>query len=104
MRGGSSVVWAASNLVVAPAVAGPFPAENVALYSHVSLDAMNATFAEDCWGYVSESGREYAIIGLSTGTGFVEITDPNNPVIVDVVPHPNQARDMKVYQHYVYTI
>ena len=104
MSGGLLIVWAASSLMVVPAVAGPFPAENVSLYSHVSLEALNAKFAEDCWGYVSDSGREYAIIGLSIGTGFVEITDPDNPVIVDVVPHPNQARDMKVYQHYVYTI
>jgi len=104
MRGGILVGWAASSLLAFPAVAGPFPAQNVSLYSHVSLETLNAEFAEDCWGYVSESGREYAIIGLSTGTGFVEITDPGNPVIVDVVPHPNRARDMKVYQHYVYTI
>jgi len=104
MRSGLLIGWAASSLMVTPAVAGRFPAENVSLYSHVSLDELNAEFAEDCWGYVSDSGREYAIIGLSIGTGFVEITDPDNPVIVDVVPHPNRARDMKVYQHYVYTI
>ncbi len=104
MRGGLMIGWAVSSLVAVPAAAGPFPAENVSLDAHVSLDALNAEFAEDCWGYVSDSGREYAIIGLSTGTGFVEITDPDNPVIVGVVPHPNRARDMKVYQHYVYTI
>ena len=83
--------------------AGGFPAENVSLYSHLSLAQLeNAEFAEDCWGYTSESGREYAIIGLSQGPGFVEITDPANPVIVDIVNTPNKARDMKVYGHYVY--
>ena len=86
----------------ATALAG-FPAENVSLYSHLSLADLNAEFAEDCWGYVSPSGREYAIIGLSQGPGFIEITDPANPVIVDIVNTPNRARDMKVYQHYVYT-
>ena len=86
----------------ATALAG-FPAENVSLYSHLSLADLGAEFAEDCWGYVSESGREYAIIGLAQGPGFVEITDPANPVIVDIINTPNKARDMKVYQHYVYT-
>ena len=62
--------------------------------------------ANDCWGYVSPSGREYAIVGLSHGTGFVEITDPGNPVIVDVVPGPsgNIWRDIKVYQHHAYAV
>ncbi len=73
------------------------------LRSHLPLSDFGASFAEDCWGYVSDSGREYAIIGLSNGTGFVEITDPDNPVIVRVVLTPNRGRDMKVYQHYVYS-
>ena len=84
--------------------AGGFPAKNVSLYSHLSLsDLEGADFAEDCWGYTSPSGREYAIIGLSQGPGIVEITDPFNPVIVDIVNTPNKARDMKVYQHYLYS-
>ena len=85
-----------------PAVAG-FPSENVSMYSHVTVADFGASFAEDSWGYVSPSGREYAIIGLSTGTGFVEITDPANPVIVDVMTQSNRGRDMKVYQNYVYS-
>ncbi|MCZ6612100.1 MAG: choice-of-anchor B family protein, partial [Planctomycetota bacterium] len=80
-----------------------FPAKNVSLYAHFPVQDFNAEFAEDSWGYVSPSGREYAIIGLSTGTGFIEITDPANPVIIDVVLTPNQGRDMKVFGHYVYS-
>ena len=89
-------------IITATALAG-YPAENVVLRSHLPTADFGASFAEDCWGYVSDSGREYAIIGLSNGTGFVEITDPDNPVIVSVVLTPNRGRDMKVYQHYVYT-
>ena len=89
-------------LIAAAAVAG-FPSENVSMYSHLTLADFDATFAEDSWGYVSPSGREYAIIGLSRGTGFVEITDPANPVIVDNWLQANQGRDMKVYQNYVYS-
>ncbi len=102
--GGLSIVLAAAGLGAAPPPSGPYPAQNVSLYSQVSLAALNASTAYDCWGYVSGSGREYAIIGLSSGTGFVEITDPENPVIVGVVPHPDHAQDMKVYQHYVYSV
>ena len=83
--------------------AGGFPAENVSLYSHLSLSQLeNAGFARDCWGYTSPSGREYAIIGLEQGPGFVEITDPFNPVIVDIISTANIAKDIKVYQDHVY--
>lgn len=82
---------------------GGFEAENVAFLSQVTLGQLGAQDAYDCWGYTSESGREYAIIGLSTGTGFIEITDPKNPVIVDVVTTTNIGLDMKVYQDHVYS-
>ncbi len=65
----------------------------------------NATTGNSCWGYVSPSGREYAVMGISTGTAFVEITDPTNPVVVRVISGPNSLwRDMKIYQNYAYAI
>jgi len=63
------------------------------------------TSGNDCWGYTSPSGREYAIIGLSNGTGFVEVTDPGDPLIVDFEAHnsaPSLWRCIKVYQDYAY--
>ena len=95
--------WAAVGLLTTAPAAAQYPAENVSLYSRVSPAQFNANRATDCWGYVSASGREYAIIGLSTGTGFVDITDPENPVIVGHVRHPGGGWDVKVYQHYVYS-
>ena len=92
----------AGTLFFAGAAHAGWPARDVALYSHLSLGDLNANFAEDCWGYVSKSGREYAIVGLDTGTQFVEITDPSSPVLTAHVARPRRARDMKVYQDYVY--
>ena len=63
-------------LMTAIPAAAQYQSENVDLLSRVALSEFGAEFAEDSWGYVSPSGREYAIIGLSNGTGFVEITDP----------------------------
>ena len=69
------------------AVGGGFPSENVTLLSQVALDDFpgQPIRGNDCWGYVSPSGREYAIMGLQNGTGFVEITDPGNPTVLK--PH-----------------
>lgn len=61
--------------------------------------------ANDCWGYTSPSGREYAIIGLSHGTGFVEISNAADPQVIDVVAGPPSIwRDIKVYQSYAYAV
>jgi choice-of-anchor B domain-containing protein len=84
-----------------------FPSAGVALGSWIPVSDFDAaaTAANDCWGYVAPSGREYAIIGLSLGTGFVEVTDPANAQIVDVLPGPASSwRDIKTYQEYAYVV
>lgn len=63
------------------------------------------TSGNDCWGYVSPSGREYAIIGLSNGTGFVDVTVPEASTIVAFLPGPTSLwRNVKVYGHYCYAV
>ncbi|NQZ95534.1 MAG: choice-of-anchor B family protein [Myxococcales bacterium] len=70
----------------------------------VDFDAA-ATAASDIWGYVSPSGREYALIGLSLGTGFVEVTDPSNAQVIDVLPGPTSSwRDIKTHGEYAYVV
>lgn len=84
-----------------------FPAQGIELLSWLTLPELNsgATSASDCWGYTSPSGREYAIIGVSTGTAFVEITDPLNPHVVAHITGPNSLwRDAQVYGTYAYAV
>lgn len=88
-----------------------FNSLNVQLLSWFPVTTFNAAFtsANTCEGYVSKSGREYAIVGLSGGTGFVEVTDPANAQIVTVVPDcgtcsASSWRDIKVYDHYAYIV
>jgi choice-of-anchor B domain-containing protein len=91
---------------------GPaFTTKGVTLKSWITLSDF-ATFAgvvvdnaNSCWGYTSPSGREYAIIGLYSGTGFVEITDPANAQIVAHIVGPNSLwRDVKTHGTYCYAI
>jgi len=59
----------------------------------------------DCWGYVSPSGREYALMALSHGTGFVDITTPEDAGVVAVLAGPASSwRDIKVYKSYAYVV
>ncbi len=76
-----------------------FSAENVALLSWLSSEDITgvAQTANDVWGYVSPSGREYAIIGLRHGTAFIEVTDPLNPKVVKTINGGSSIwRDMAV--------
>lgn len=91
------------------ASSGGFPASGVSLLSNVTLSQFTAAAGfnvgdgNSLWHYVSPSGREYAIMGLQVGTGFVEVTDPYNPVIVDVVPDSNSIwSDIRVFGQYAY--
>ncbi len=84
-----------------------FAASGVTLLAWLSLDDFNtgADSGNVVWGYVSPSGREYALMGLSSGTAFVEVTDPNSPVIVAHLSGPDSLwRDIKVWQHYAYAV
>ena len=84
---------------------GGFESENVVLHSWLPLSELEATGGNDCWGYVSPSGREYALMGTNSGTAVVEITDPGNAQVVDVLDGPNSLwRDIKTYGTYMYCV
>lgn len=83
-----------------------FPAQGVTLLSWLTLEDLGgAANGNDCWGYTSPSGREYALMGLSNGLSVVEISDPSDPLIVAHVPGPNSLwRDVKTYGHHAYVV
>lgn len=85
-----------------------FNSSNMTLLSHIPLNnfpALNTASGNDCWGYVSPSGREYAIMGVEGGFGFVDITNPTSPIIVDTVTGPSSLwHDVKVVGQYAYGV
>ena len=63
------------------------------------------TSGNDVWGYVSPSGREYALMGLSNGTGFVEVTNPGSSRIVGYITGPTSMwRNVKTYKTWAYAV
>tara|TARA_R110002073_G_scaffold118918_1_gene258282 strand:+ start:123536 stop:125839 length:2304 start_codon:yes stop_codon:yes gene_type:complete len=87
---------------------GGFDASGITMLAHIPLNnftGVNSVSGNDCWGYVSGTGREYAIMGLEGGYGFVEITNPTSPVIVDTVTGPSSLwHDVKVVGDYAYGV
>jgi choice-of-anchor B domain-containing protein len=90
-----------------PMASGGFDsAGDIELQAWLTLDDLGgADTGNDCWGYVSPSGREYAIIGDSDGTSFVDITDPTAPIIEAKISGPGSLwRDVKVHNAYAYIV
>lgn len=84
---------------------GPFSSDKVALYAHIDLIAFGANSGNDCWGYVSPSGREYALMGVRNKVAFVEITNPATPDWFASIPHSDSLWcDIKVYQDVAYAV
>jgi len=77
--------------------AGNYPCGSIDLASQVDVTTLKALSStspngNDIWGYVSPAGREYALMGLTSGTSFVDVTDPVNPVVIGFLP--GQAPDV----------
>ena len=86
----------------------PMVGNGVQLLSWLSLTDLGVSsglLANDCWGYVSPSGREYAILGTEESTLFIEVTDPFDPTLVGGVPGPVGIwRDIKIHDEYAYSV
>jgi choice-of-anchor B domain-containing protein len=81
-----------------------FPCRGIDLLSFVPLEAMSPGTASgsSLWGFASlQDGREYAVFGASSGTAVIEVTDPEHPAVVGLVPGPTSVwREVKVYQYW----
>ncbi len=104
MRSSAVACFASCLLTVAAAssaIAQPPVSKNVELRSRI--DVYNGL--NDCWGYRSPGGTELAIYGHTTGTSFVDATDPSNPTEVVNLPGATSIwRDMFTYSHYCYIV
>ncbi len=101
----SSVLAVTFALLAAQPAAAQFTSNNVDQHSWLTLGELGASSGNDCWGYVSPSGREYALMGVFEAMVVVEITNPASPVIIASVAHSGSSwGDMKTYQTYVYVV
>jgi choice-of-anchor B domain-containing protein len=95
-------------------LAGEYPCDNVNLLGHLTLaeiGAKNETeIGNDSWGWTDRrTKREYAIVGRSDGTAFVEITNPRKPRFVADLPtqvdsERDSWRDIKVYRDHAFIV
>ena len=76
---------------------------NMSLIGHIDYQALHNTQLNDCWGYVDETGKEYALVGARKGTSIVDISTPSNPVEITWIPGSESIwRDLQVWGDYAY--
>jgi choice-of-anchor B domain-containing protein len=96
-------------------MAGTFPCNKVDLASLLpipDIDGTNATniTANDIWGWTdAPTNKEYALVGLSNGVAFVDVTSPTAPVYLGNLPRTATASDslwrsVKVYRNHLYAV
>lgn len=75
--------------------------ENMALLSQMEYDIG----LSDIWGYTDNNGREYALVGLVTGTSIVDLNDPRNPVEISFIKGSTSIwKDIKTYENRAYIV
>ncbi|MBO6574876.1 MAG: choice-of-anchor B family protein [Rhodothermales bacterium] len=92
--------------------AGPFPCENVDLLSRLTRAELGGGSARlnDLWGWEDpETGRRYVLQGKEDATAFVDVTDPEAPVYLGLLPLRQGARasvwrDIKVRGEYAFIV
>ncbi len=91
--------------------AGAYPCDKVDLLGFLSTQDMGGTSSTeslDIWGWTDPlNGKEYAIVGLSNGTSFVDISNPSSPIYLGHLPTAsiNSAwRDVKVHNDYAFIV
>ncbi len=93
--------------------AGSYPCNNVDLMAEVSVTSLGGSptaDGSDIWGWTDpDTGKEYAIVGLTTGTSFVDVSNPSSPIVLGYLPKTSSApstywRDIKVYNNHAFIV
>ncbi|MFK8006794.1 MAG: choice-of-anchor B family protein [Saprospiraceae bacterium] len=70
-----------------------------------SADGSDQKVFNDIWGYAAND-REYAIVGSAAYIHFFDVTEPQNPILIDQILGTDTTvwRDIKVYGNYAYAV
>lgn len=98
-----------SNVPCAGGLADIYPCSNVELVAFMPLADIGGGSGNDIWGWTDPlDGTEYALMGRSSGTSFVDMSDPENPVYLGDLPGHNGSssswRDIKVYDDHAFIV
>ena len=78
---------------------GPIPCRDIDLMAFLPHGEIGGGSGNDIWGWTDPvTGREYALVGRSTGTAFVDISNPSQPVYLGNLPTHDRQLDVARHQ------
>jgi choice-of-anchor B domain-containing protein len=88
--------------------AGPYPCARVKLESFLPMSMIGGGQTNDIWGWTDATTRkEYALVGRTNGTAFVDISSPGAPRYLGNLPTHSQSstwRGIKVYADHAFIV
>ena len=97
-----------NSAVCSGGAAGIYSCSGISLLQRIPLEQMDGSQGNDIWGWFdAQSGNEYALMGMTNGTAFVDITNPENPLFLGRLATQTTEstwRDMKVYENHAYIV
>lgn len=91
--------------------ADTYACDGIDMLDHLWLEDLGLSFANDMWGWTDPvTGRDYAIVGGTEGTVFVDISRPTDARVVGTLPahvldpHRPYWRDIKVYDDHAFVV
>jgi len=109
-RAAGSTRHAISAVPCVEGLAMDFHCHGVDLLAYLPLDEMGCEgTGNDLWGWTDPQTRtDYALMGCSNGTSFVDLSNPEAPVFVGRLPSHEQSssiwRDIKVYADHAFIV
>jgi len=91
-------------------LAGIYPCDGYDLMAHIPIADLGGVGAEgnDSWGWTDPvTGKEYALVGTTTGSAFVDISNASAPILLGALPTVTVSsvwRDIKVYQNHAFIV
>lgn len=89
-------------------MAADYSCAGVNLRKRIPFTQMDGTGGNDIWGWRdTTTGKEYALVGMTNGTAFVDVSSPDDPRYLGLLPTatvPSGWRDIKVYRDHAYIV
>ncbi len=111
--GSGPTVTPPAGLAIGPAAciagnAADFSCSGITLQKRLPHLDMGGASGNDLWGWADPvTAREYALVGQTSGTAFVDVTDAPNPVYLgrlDTATSASTWRDVKVFDDHAYIV
>lgn len=106
-------LWLITVFILHSSFAQTYPSQNISLLSNwfdstVVSEPQHGIKYNGVFGWSHPvDGREYAIIGSTAGTYFIEVTNPAQPVMRDYVPGRRDScvwREIQTYKNFCYMV